>query len=137
MKAARRPTRAQVRRRRAVAAGVAGLVLLAAAYLAFSDAIFGPSNAELAKRNGDQLVHIEIHSKAVGRDLGVNVIVPPLAGPRGKRGLLVYLHGRGGYEGTFNDAVLRGLPLLSGPPSTRPPSHRRSTGAGRAGPTHR
>jgi len=30
------------------------------------------------RRNGDQLVHIEIHSKAVGHDLGVNVIVPPL-----------------------------------------------------------
>jgi poly(3-hydroxybutyrate) depolymerase len=114
MNAARRPTRAQVRRRRAVAAGAVGLVVLAAAYLVFSDAIFGPSNAELAHENGDQLVHIEIHSKAVGRDLGVNVIVPPLAGPRGKRGLLVYLHGRGGYEGTFNDAVLRGLPLLHG-----------------------
>lgn len=114
MSAARRPTRAQVRRRRTVAAGAVGLLLLAAAYLAFSNVIFGPSNAELAHENGDQLIHIEIHSKAVGRDLGVNVIVPPLAGPRGKRELLVYLHGRGGYEGTFNDAVLRGLPLLHG-----------------------
>ena len=114
MKAARRPTRAQVRRRRAIAAGVVGLVVLGIAYLAFRETIFGPSNAELARRNGDQLVHLEIHSRAVGRDLGVNVIVPPRAGPRGKRALLVYLHGRGGYEGTFNDAVLRGLPLLHG-----------------------
>jgi hypothetical protein len=65
---------------------VIGLVVLAAAYMAFSDAIFGPSNAELAHANGDQLVHIGIHSRAVGRDLGVNVIVPPRAGPRGKRG---------------------------------------------------
>jgi hypothetical protein len=86
---------------------VIALAVLAAAYLAFSEAIFGPSNAELADENGDQLIHLEIHSRAVGRDLGVNVIVPPLAGPRGKRGLLIYLHGRGGYEGTFNDAVLR------------------------------
>jgi len=35
---------------------------------------------------------MEIDSKAVpGRELGLNVIVPPLAGPRGKRGLLIYL----------------------------------------------
>jgi len=44
----------------------------------------------------------------------VNVIVPPNAGPKGKRSLLVFLHGRGGYEGTFNDAVFRGLPSLGG-----------------------
>jgi hypothetical protein len=72
MNAARRPTRAQVRRRRGIAAGVVGLVLVAVAWLLLAGTIFGPSNAEIAK---------------------------PLAGPRGKRGLLVYLHGRGGYEG--------------------------------------
>lgn len=115
MSAGKRPTRAQIRRRRRVALALLGLVLAGLAYLGLSDAIFGPSNAEIAKQNGDRLVHIEIASKAVGgRKLGVNVIVPPKAGPRGKRGLLVYLHGRGGYEGTFNDAVLRGLPLLHG-----------------------
>jgi poly(3-hydroxybutyrate) depolymerase len=114
MNAARRPTRAQVRRRRGVAAGMVGLLLVAIALLAFRGSIFGPSNAEIARENGDQLVHLNVDSHAVGRQLGVNVIVPPLAGPRGKRGLLVYLHGRGGYEGTFNDAVLRGLPLLHG-----------------------
>ena len=91
-----------------------GLVLAVAAWLVLAGTLFGPSNAEIARRNGDQLVHMTIDSRAVGRELGVNVIVPPLADPRGKRGLLVYLHGRGGYEGTFNDAVLRGLPLLHG-----------------------
>jgi len=91
-----------------------GLVLVDLAYLTFHDTIFGPSNAEIAKQNGDRFLHIEIESKAVGRKLGVNVIVPPEAGPRGKRALLVFLHGRSGNEGTFNEAVLRGLPLLHG-----------------------
>jgi predicted esterase len=94
----------------------AALLLLAGAGIAYALAttVFTTSNEELARAQGDRLVHLSIHSEAVGRDLGVNVIVPPLAGRRGGRGLLVYLHGRGGYEGTFNDAVLRGLPLLHG-----------------------
>lgn len=83
-------------------------------YLVLARTVFGPSNAEIARENGDRLVHLTIHSRAVGEDLGVNVIVPPLPGPRGKRGLLVLLHGRGGDEGTFDETVLRGLPLLHG-----------------------
>ena len=61
-------------------------------------------------QHGAELVHLTIHSKAVGEDLGVNVIEPAEAGPRGKRSLLVFLHGRGGSEETFNEAVYRGLP---------------------------
>lgn len=64
--------------------------------------------------HGARLVHLTVHSKAVGEDLGVNVIVPPRAGPRGGRSLLVFLHGRGGDEGTFNETVLAGLPRLRG-----------------------
>ena len=78
-------------------------------YLVLAATVFAPVD-----RHGAELVHIELHSKAVGRDLGVNVIVPPNAGPEGERSLLVFLHGRGGYEGTFNDAVFRGLPSLHG-----------------------
>src|SRR6185437_10287084 len=64
---------------------------------------------------GYRLVHTEVKSKAVpGRKLGFNVIVPPKLPPRGRRELIVYLHGRGGYEGTFNDAVLRGIVRLHG-----------------------
>lgn len=96
------------------AAALVGLLLAVVAYRALAGTVFGPSDAELARENGAQLVHLTIDSRAVGEDLGVNVIVPALPGPRVKRGLLVYLHGRGGYEGTFNDAVLRGLPLLHG-----------------------
>jgi hypothetical protein len=64
---------------------VIALVLMGIACPALRETIFGPTNAELAHENGDQLVHLDIHSKAVGRDLGVNVIVPPHAGPRGER----------------------------------------------------
>jgi len=86
-------------------------VLATIVYLAIVTTVFAPvNNQDRAKR----LTHLELHSKAVGRDLGVNVIVPPTAGPRGERSLLVFLHGRGGHEGTFNGAVLRGLPSLRG-----------------------
>ncbi|HEY2717694.1 MAG TPA: alpha/beta hydrolase-fold protein [Solirubrobacterales bacterium] len=114
MSAGRSPTRAQIRRRRLAALAV--LAILAAAIVALlagSGSSAGPAGT--LHRGGYRLVHIEAKSKAVpGHRLGVNVIVPPQPGPRGKRPLLIYLHGRGGYEGTFNDAVLRGLPALHG-----------------------
>jgi S-formylglutathione hydrolase FrmB len=98
-----------VRRRRRVAVGLLGLALGLAAYLVLAATVFAPVD-----RHGARLIHLHVHSRAVGRELGVNVIVPPRVAPRGKRPLLVYLHGRGGYEGTFNDAVFRGLPSLHG-----------------------
>jgi S-formylglutathione hydrolase FrmB len=107
--AAERPTQRQIRRRRRTALALIALVGVAVTYLALAATVFAPVD-----RHGASLTHLEIHSKAVGRDLGVNVIVPPGAGPKGQRSLLVFLHGRGGYEGTFNDAVFRGLPSLHG-----------------------
>jgi S-formylglutathione hydrolase FrmB len=107
--AAGRPTRRQIRRRRRTALGIAALALIAIAYLVLAATVFAPVD-----RHGASLTHIEVQSKAVGRELGVNVLVPPNAGPSGERSLLVFLHGRGGYEGTFNDAVFRGLPSLHG-----------------------
>ena len=74
------------------------MLLIAVAYLVLAATVFAPVDS-----HGAGFAHLELHSKAVGRDLGVNVIVPPNAGPQGKRSLLVFLHGRGGYEGTFND----------------------------------
>jgi S-formylglutathione hydrolase FrmB len=90
-----------------VALGAFAVLLVGIAYLVLAATVFAPVD-----RHGSQLTHIEVHSKAVGRELGVNVIVPANAGPKGKRALLVFLHGRGGNEGTFNDAVFRGLPSL-------------------------
>jgi S-formylglutathione hydrolase FrmB len=109
MSRARRPTQGQIRRRRRTALAVVALVLAALAYPVLAATVFAPID-----RHGAAIAHIEVHSKAVGRDLGINVIVPPNAGAKGKRSLLVFLHGRGGYEGTFNDAVFRGLPSLHG-----------------------
>jgi S-formylglutathione hydrolase FrmB len=84
-------------------------VLGLGAYLVLAATVFAPVD-----RHGARLARIEVHSKAVGRELGLNVIVPPNPGPKGERSLLVFLHGRGGNEGTFNDAVFRGLPSLRG-----------------------
>jgi S-formylglutathione hydrolase FrmB len=107
--APRRPTQGQIRRRRRAALSLLAIVAVGIAYLVLAATVFAPVD-----RHGAGLVHIDIHSKAASRDLGVNVIVPPNAGPEGERSLLVFLHGRGGYEGTFNDAVFRGLPSLHG-----------------------
>lgn len=105
----RASSRRQIRRRRAVAAAVLALIAVAAAYLVLASTVLAPVD-----RHGARLVHLHVQSRAVGRELGVNVIVPPRVAPRGDRPLLIYLHGRGGYEGTFNDAVFRGLPTLHG-----------------------
>jgi len=79
-------------------------------YFVLTSTVFAPVD-----KHGARLVHLEIQSRAVGRDLGVNVVVPKRVEPAGQRSLLVFLHGRGGSETTFNDAVFRGLPLLRGP----------------------
>ncbi|MGC1166255.1 MAG: alpha/beta hydrolase-fold protein [Solirubrobacterales bacterium] len=109
MNRSRRPSQRQITRRRRAALGVFAVVLAGIAYLLLAATVFAPVD-----RHGAALTHIEVHSEAVGRDLEVNVIVPPTAGPKGERSLLVFLHGRGGNEETFNDAVFRGLPSLHG-----------------------
>jgi S-formylglutathione hydrolase FrmB len=101
-----RPTRRQIRRRRAALAILAAL-LASFAYLVLAATVFAPVD-----RHGADLVHLTVRGEAVGESLGVNVIVPPRPGPRGERSLLVFLHGRGGSEETFNDTVFRGLPTL-------------------------
>ena len=84
-------------------------MLAALTYLILAGTVFAPVD-----RHGAELVHLTVRSEAVGDDLGVNVIVPSRTGPRGERSLIVFLHGRGGSEKTFNDAVFRGLPKLGG-----------------------
>jgi len=101
-----RPTPRQIRRRRRVAVIVIGLFAATAVYLALAATVFAP-----ADKHGAQVEHLTVHSKAVHRDLGVAVVVPPKAPPAGERGLLVFLHGRGGSDETFtgNEAVFAGL----------------------------
>jgi len=86
-----------------------GIVAAAIVYLILAATVFSP-----ADRHGAQLEHLQIQSQAVGEELGVNVIVPKRAGAAGKRSLLVFLHGRGGSESTFNDVVFGGLSGLRG-----------------------
>ncbi|HEX5714396.1 MAG TPA: hypothetical protein VFX85_13895, partial [Solirubrobacterales bacterium] len=109
MSAPARPTPRQIRRRRRTALAILAALLALAAYLTLAATVFAPVD-----RHGARFTHIEVRSEAVDRKLGLNVIVPPDAGPKGGRALLVFLHGRGGNESTFNDAVFRGLPSLHG-----------------------
>ena len=79
MSAPSRPSARQVRRRRRIALALLGLVVIGVVYLALAATVFAPVD-----KHGSRLDHLTIHSRAVGRDLGVNVIVPPRAGPRGR-----------------------------------------------------
>src|SRR6185312_3072158 len=97
---------------KAVAVAVFAIVLGAIVYLVLAATVFGPVD-----EHGARVEHLTIESQAVGRELGVNVVVPAkLPEPRGKRPLLVFLHGRGGSDGTFtgNEAVYEGLAKLGG-----------------------
>jgi poly(3-hydroxybutyrate) depolymerase len=121
----RRPTRGTIWRRRiaalaALAVVVAAVVLVASSVTSSSSSGSSGSGSASSPEGKEEpggytLVHNEVKSKAVpGRELGYNVIVPSKLPPRGKRELIVYLHGRGGYEGTFNKEVLRGYQRLHG-----------------------
>jgi poly(3-hydroxybutyrate) depolymerase len=103
------PTRRQVRRRHTVALGIIGVVLAALVYLALSITLLAPVD-----EHGAQMTHLTIRSEAVGRELGVNVVEPGRLPARGQRSLLVFLHGRGGSDGTFtgNEAMFEGLARL-------------------------
>jgi predicted esterase len=119
----RGPSPAQIRRRRLGA--LLGLVAAVVVVVLVVTSIGGGGGSAKGKGGGApegklepggyRLVHTEVKSKDVpGRELGFNVILPPKLPPRGHRSLLIYLHGRGGYEGTFNKAVLRGIVALHG-----------------------
>src|SRR5215218_6065925 len=95
--------------RRARALIVLAVIATAAVYLALTATVFAP-----ADQHGARVEHINVQSQAVGRKLGVNVVVPATTKPRGKRPLLVFLHGRGGSDETFigNGAVYEGIAKL-------------------------
>jgi S-formylglutathione hydrolase FrmB len=109
MNRVRRPTSAQLRRRRATALIVLAVFATAAVYLALSATFFAP-----ADQHGARVVDMDVRSQAVGRELGVDVVAPAMTKPRGARPLLVFLHGRGGSDETFvgNEAVFEGLAKL-------------------------
>jgi hypothetical protein len=88
---------------------VIALLAATAVYLALAATVFAPVD-----EHGARTVRLTVHSEAVGRDLGVSVVVPAETRPRGKRPLLVFLHGRGGSEetSTGNEVVYEGLAKL-------------------------
>jgi len=104
--ARRGPTQQQIRRRRAAALAIIAVVLAAAVYLALTATLLAPVDS-----HGAEVVHMRVDSRAVGRELEVNVVRPAHPGPRGERALLVFLHGRGGSADTFtgNEAFFSGL----------------------------
>jgi S-formylglutathione hydrolase FrmB len=103
-----RPTPQQVRRRRATFLVVASLGALFA-YLALAATVFAPVD-----EHGARVTRVTVQSRAVDRNLGVEVVVPAKAPPREDRALLVFLHGRGGSEETFtgNEVVYETLAKL-------------------------
>jgi S-formylglutathione hydrolase FrmB len=109
MNLSRRPTTAQIRRRRLAAVIVIALFAATAVYLALAATVFAPVD-----EHGARVEHLTVHSQAVGRELGVSVVLPAETKPRGRRPLLVFLHGRGGDEQTFtgNESVYEGLAKL-------------------------
>jgi S-formylglutathione hydrolase FrmB len=103
-----RPTPRQVRKRRATFLVIASLGALFA-YLALAATVFAPVD-----EHGARVTRLTVHSRAVDRNLDVQVVVPAKAPPREDRGLLVFLHGRGGSEETFtgNEVVYEALAKL-------------------------
>lgn len=75
--------------------GLLGLAVLGAAYLVLRATVLAPVDT-----HGAKVSHIVIHSKAVGRDLEVGVVVPGGSAEKG-RPLLVFLHGKGETVGSF------------------------------------
>lgn len=97
------------RRRRRIAGAVMTLFALTAIYLTLAATVFAPVD-----HLGAEVTHLSIESAAVGEQLGVNVVEPEREPPRGQRSLVVFLHGRGGSDGTFvgNEAVYEALGKL-------------------------
>jgi enterochelin esterase-like enzyme len=59
---------------------------------------------------GIRVADVEVHSRAVHRDMAVKVVVPPGGG---RRPLLVFLHGRSGDEGSYvHEPFLNALKAL-------------------------
>ncbi len=106
----RRPTPGATRRRRRAAVVLAGLAALAVVYAVLGLTVLAP-----ADRDGAEVVHLTIHSREVGADLGVQVVVPAAGVDATRhRPLLVFLHGHGGSDATFteDEAFFRALAAL-------------------------
>jgi hypothetical protein len=66
-------------------------------------------------RQGATVVGMTIHSRDVGQELGVEVVIPPGdSGHTRGRPLLIFLHGHGGSDNSYteDEAFFRGLASL-------------------------
>jgi len=101
--------RRAARRRRRVTLALLLLGLACVIYLGLHLTVLAP-----ADRHGAHLEHLTVHSRATGRDLGLNIVVPAHAEPHPP--LLVFLHGRSGSSGSYTDdeAMYRALAALGG-----------------------
>jgi S-formylglutathione hydrolase FrmB len=86
-----------------------GLLAALAAYFVLQATVFAPVD-----EHGARTVHLRIESRAVGEDLGVNVVEPAGMPPEGERALLLFLHGHGGSDESYleDEAVFDGLARL-------------------------
>ena len=92
-----RPSARQARRRRRTALTASALVVVAIAYLGLAATVFAPVDT-----HGEGVVHLKVHSHAVGEDLGVDVVLPGSSNEApGKRPLLVFLHGKSESDETY------------------------------------
>src|SRR4051794_14566096 len=89
-----RPSRRQIKRRRRGAAALLVVIAIAIAYLVLSATVLAPVDT-----HGATVAHVVIHSRAVGEDLDVGVVVPDEARTPQRPPLLVFLHGKGGTVG--------------------------------------
>jgi S-formylglutathione hydrolase FrmB len=110
------------------------LTLLAAvvAFFVLQATVFAPVD-----EHGARTVRLTIESEAVGEDLGVAVVEPAKLPPRGKRSLLLFLHGHGGSEESYleDEAVFEALaglgrraPLIAFPDGDNSYWHDRASG---------
>jgi S-formylglutathione hydrolase FrmB len=90
------PSRSQIRRRRRVALAALLAATVGIAYLLLQATILSPADT-----HGARVEHLTVHSDAVGEGLEVDVVIPP--GDHSQRPLLIFLHGRGGSNGTFTE----------------------------------
>jgi len=82
-----------------------GLAALAVAYAVLNTTVFGPVDT-----HGANVEHITFHSKALGAEQTIGVVVPPGATGHNRLPLLVFLHGR----------ARRSAPTLKTRPSSKP-----------------
>ncbi len=104
----RRPSQRQIRRRRRVAIALAALAAIAVVYAVLAATLLAPADT-----HGAKVIDLNVHSKAVGEDLAVSVVIPSGDAPQ-HRPLLVFLHGRGGSpdDSTEDEAMFAALARL-------------------------